>query len=112
MFITNVLYRWMYNAADANNSLCVSVVVKKVSNSSSKNLPLQVAHVAFACRLLALACACACARLRLSSFVGGEKGKEKNKEEVSSTFNHQQENQQNNDNTSNVTQPTTANNSQ
>lgn len=61
MFITNVLYRWMYNAADANNSLCVSVVVKKVSNSSSKNLPLQVAHVAFACRLLALARA----RLRL-----------------------------------------------
>ena len=109
----------MYNAADANNSLCVSVVVKKVSNStsSSKNLPLQVAHVAFACRLLALATcslalACDCARLRLSSFVGGEKGKEKNKEEVSSTFNHQQENQQNNDNTSNVTQPTTANNSQ
>ena len=63
MFITNVLYRWMYNAADANNSLCVSVVVKKVSNSSSKNLPLQVAHVAFACRLLALARA----RLRLRS---------------------------------------------
>lgn len=60
MFITNVLYRWMYNAADANNSLCVSVVVKKVSNSS-KNLPLQVAHVAFAfacSRSLAIALAC------------------------------------------------------